>query len=118
MYGQNKWKLWMYDVDREGGCVMHFASSYGTEGAAIAASIEVRPPGFWEAQKEFHTAVHHEIQTLADNEYGQVFVVFTGLFNVQEAMELIAMELTRKMDILDENTNQKPTNFTSPFNRN
>jgi hypothetical protein len=79
--------IYVYDVDRVGGVMMHFATLKGEEGS-ISYSPVIYPQALFRAQEAMHKRMGHTLTLEIDNELGTVWSVRIGRgdFNLLLAM--------------------------------
>lgn len=77
MSAQNDCTMYIYDVDGEGLCVMHFATLKGEIGA-VAVSVSAMQKGFFAMQQAMHARMGHTMTLEVDNDEGTVWTVRIG----------------------------------------
>lgn len=92
MSAQNSASIFVYDVDGEGACVMHFAEVV-PEGVLVSLGGTVMSPGFWSVQQAMHQRMGHTLTMEIDNERGTVWSVRIGRGDFGAMLDAIAMAL-------------------------
>lgn len=70
-------QIFVYDIDREGSVLMHWAEMVGEE-IRVVASPCVYPNSFWQSMKRMHVLHDHKLEKEIDNELGEVWVSYVG----------------------------------------
>lgn len=110
--------MWVYEVNGEGGCLMHWATEIDDQRVSVNTSISLMPPGFFEAQKAMHEKMGHTFTMETDYADWTVWTVRVGRGNF-EAMNKCVIEMAEMNEqILRGNGYGNQTNFTSPFTNN
>jgi hypothetical protein len=88
MSAQMKAMIYVYDVDGEGDCVMHFISTDGEQVAVMPGNC-VYPPTFFKSQLAMHQRMGHTMTVEVDNELGTVYAVRVGSGNFWLLMSML-----------------------------
>lgn len=94
MQAQNGAMVYVYDVDGEGGCVMHFAKAK-PEGIYVGVGQSVMPPGFFEEELERHQRMGRTAVVELTNEFGTVWSVRIGAGDFETMIDCICDALLK-----------------------
>lgn len=110
--------MWVYEVDRAGGCLMHWAIELDEKRVSVNTSVSLMPPGFFDAQKSMHEKMGHAFTLEAVYDGWKVWTVRVGEGNF-EGMNICVLEMCEQnQQILKGYIDGNQTNFTSPFTNN
>lgn len=90
MSAQNDCTIYLYDIDGEGRCIMHFATLKGEVGS-VSISPVVFPKGFFGMQQAMHQRMGHTLTLEIENERGAVWSVRIGRGDFMSLMGMIAL---------------------------
>lgn len=89
-------ELFMYDVDPEGGVVMHYAAMH-TEGCYVQVGNTIYPPGLFKRMETMHQKSGHTLTMEIDNDDGVLWSVRIGRGDFNMMIELVRMELEKRI---------------------
>jgi len=91
-----KAQMFVYDVDPEGGCVVHYAAMHD-EGCYVQCGSQVYPNSYFRTLEAMHQKSGHTLTMELDNEEGVLWSVRIGRGDFNMMLELVRQALEKRV---------------------